>query len=122
MLWFVLGLLACEAGVTFDDVATDVAEGPEGSSRGLAPTVPADGRPEREAEEVRLAAARAAARANQPAMVRVPEGQRERAWDWDFEVKGPTRTQRLRANPTLEEGLAIEAELAAREGRVVELD
>jgi hypothetical protein len=38
----------------------------------------------------------------------VPQDRREREWNWDFEVTSNSRTQRLRDNPSDEEGHAIE--------------
>jgi hypothetical protein len=99
--------VACEAGVQIESSQTDAdqarSEAPSGSAPAPPPTTPDDGRPE-VAEADRVHSER---RAAWPPVV-VPQDRREREWNWDFEVTSNSRTQRLRDNPSDEEGHAIE--------------
>jgi len=119
MLWMLLALFACDAGVSFDDAPADVVYVPDGSSPAPEATVPTE--PERYlSENERLAAARARARANQPKLVMAPQDQREREWEWTFEYKGPTQTQYLDRHTSFDEQQAIEREQELENGE--ELD
>jgi len=103
-------LLACGGeSVTFEEPepveeAVEDEAGPEGSAdEDYQPvTTPEDGREEIEANAEEGGGRQPASRDVWPPIV-VPEDQREREWEWEFEYKGPTKKAGVKSNPSREE-------------------
>lgn len=129
LMWM---LLACGESATFEEdaepeevvEAEPEVEAPSGSEKAPELQAPVDARP----DEVRVEA-----KAPQPGQawppIVVPEGPREREWEWDFKHKGSTKVSRekagdngLSADATLEEITAYEMERQAKLDKGEKLD
>ncbi len=105
VVWMLL--IGCGESATFEEVdepaveAEVEAEPPSGSEKAPELEAPVDARP----DEVRVKAPVP----GQPwPPIVVPEGPREREWDWDFKHKGSTKVSREKTGDRVKQGMTLE--------------